>query len=112
MAVLALDAHLLGVRVPLRAAQGGGVPAGLQLPGQRVRGLPALQLGRADPGVTPALGEAALGRARVLQLLVAQVGRRRLVGGRRRQVQEFTQRLQRLALGGEGHRRRFLLKGT
>lgn len=50
MPVLApLDAHLLRVGVSLWTAQGRRVPAGLQLPGQRVGCLPALQLGRADP---------------------------------------------------------------
>lgn len=96
----ALDAHLLGVGVALRAAQGSWVPAGLQR--WRVGGLPALQLRGADPRVTPALGEATLRGRRVGQRLVAHVGWGRLVGGRRREVQQFAQGLEWLALTGEG----------
>lgn len=100
-----LDAHLLRVGVPLGAAHGRRVPAGLQLPGHRVGRLSALQLRRADPLVAPALREAALaGGGRVGQRLVARVGLGRLVGGRGREVQEFAQRPQRLTLEGEERR--------
>lgn len=101
VAVLAaLDAHLLGVRVALRAAQGARVPAGLQR--RLVGGLPALQLWGADPRVTSALGEATLRGGRVGQRLVAHVRRSGLVGGRRREVQQFAQGLERLALTEKG----------
>lgn len=92
------DAHLLRVGVALGAAQGGRVPARIQLSGQRVRWLSGLELGRADPWVTPALGETALSRGWVRQRLVAHVRRCGLVGRWGGKVQELAQRLQRLAL--------------
>lgn len=100
----ALDAHLLRVRVALGAPQGGRVPARLQLSRQWIGCLSALQLGRADPWVTPAFCETTLSGGWIRQRLVAHVRRCRLVGGRGRKVQEFAQRLQWLTLTGQIYR--------
>ena len=82
MAVLAsLGGQWVWVGVPLSAAQGRGVPAGLQLPGEGVHGLPALGLGRDPPWVAAGVREApALGGRRVGQCLEAQFRRNGLVG--------------------------------
>lgn len=102
----ALAGHLLGVGVSLGAAQGRAVagPVGVQhgapehIAPLLLLLLPALQLGRGRRRVAPAFGERPFGGGGVGhgEGLVAQVGR--LIGLRRREVEQLPQRPQGLAL--------------
>lgn len=93
-----LDAYLFWVGVAISPTQGRRVPAGLQLSRQWIGCLSALELGCADPWVTPAFRVTPLSRGWVRQWLVAHIRGCRLVGGGRWEVQQLAQWLEWLTL--------------